>query len=81
MPDMPRLVANQVRLRLGLLFMTVTMHCLQLVRFVGETASTAPACTKRAGAADADLAPETSGENRARALKVMRAKSAKSIGR
>jgi hypothetical protein len=79
-PDMPRLVANQVRLRLGLLLMTVTMHCLQLVRFVGETTRTAPN-TKRAGAAGADLAPETSGENRARALKVMRAKSAKRIGR
>jgi hypothetical protein len=79
-PDMPWLVANQVRLRLGLLLMTVTVHCWQLVRFVGETTSTAPSA-KRAGAADADLAPETSGENRARALKVMRAKSAKSIGR
>ena len=78
---MPRLVANQVRLRLGLLLMTVTMHCLQLVRFVGETASTATACTKRAGAADADLAPETSGEHMARALKVMSDKSAKRLGR
>ena len=78
---MPRLVANQVRLRLGLLLMMVTMHCRQLVRFVGETASTTPASTKRAGAADADLAPETSGENMARALKVMSAKSAKRIGR
>src|SRR5712691_8137504 len=57
-PAMPRLVANQVRRRLGLLLMTVTRHCLQLVRFVGETASTAPASTERAGAADADLAPE-----------------------
>ena len=78
---MPRLVANQVRLRLGLLLMTVTMHCLQLVRFVGEAASTVPASTKCAGAADADLAPKTSGENMARALKVMSAKSAKRIGR
>jgi len=76
-PDMPLLVANQVRLRLGLLLMTVTMHCLQLVRFVGETASTAPASTKCAGAADADLAPETSGQNRTCALKVISAKSAK----
>jgi len=39
------------------------------------------ASTKRAGAADADLAPETSGENMVRALKVMSVKSAKSIGR
>jgi hypothetical protein len=78
---MPRLVANQVRFLVGLLFMTVTMHCLQLVRLVGEAASTAPASAKRAGAAYADLALETSGENMARALKVISAKSAKSIGR
>jgi hypothetical protein len=80
-PDMPRLLANQVRLLLGLLLMTVTMHCLQVVRFVGEAASTGPASTKRAGAADADLAPETSGEHMARALKVMSDKSAKRLGR
>src|SRR5258708_2560464 len=76
---MPRLIANQVRFLVGLSLMMVTMHCLQLVRFVGEAASTAPASTKRAGAADADLAPETSGEHMARALKVMSAKSAKRI--
>jgi hypothetical protein len=80
-PELPRLVANQVRLLLGLLLLTVTMHGLQLVRFVGETASAAPASTKRVGAADADRAPETSGQNMARALKVMSAKSAKRIGR
>ena len=59
----------------------VTMHCLQVVRFVGEAASTAPASTKRAGAADAALAPEMSGEHMARALKVMSDKSAKRLGR
>jgi hypothetical protein len=80
-PGMPRLLANQVRLLLGLLLLTVTMHCLQVVRFVGEAASTGPASTKRAGAADADLAPETSGEHMARALKVMSDKSAKRLGR
>lgn len=80
-PDMPRLIANQVRLAWGLLLLTVTMHCLHVVRFVGAAASTVPACTKRAGAADADLAPETSGEHRARALKVMSDKSAKRLGR
>lgn len=80
-PAMPRLVANQVKPRLGLLLMTVTVHCWQLVRFVGEMTSIAPTSTERAGAADADLAPETSGESMARALKVMRAKSAKSSGR
>jgi hypothetical protein len=80
-PDMPRLLADQVRLLLGLLLLTVTMHCLHVVRFVGEAASTAPASTKRAGAADADLAPETSGEHMARALKVMSDKSAKRLGR
>jgi hypothetical protein len=80
-PNMPRLIANQVRPLLGFSLMTVTMHCLQLVRFVGEAASTAPASTKRAGAADADLASKTSGEHMARALKVMSVKSAKRIGR
>jgi hypothetical protein len=80
-PDMPLLVANQVRLRLGLLLLTVTRHCLQVVRFVGETTSSAPAGKERAGAADADLAPESSGQNRARALEVMSAKSAKRSGR
>src|SRR5260370_1359599 len=69
------------RFLVGLSLMRVTMHCLQLVRFVGEAASTAPAGTKRAGAADTDLAPETSGEHMARALKVMSAKSAKRLGR
>ena len=78
---MPRLIADQVRLLVGLSFLTVTMHCPQLVRFVGEAASTAPASTKRAGAADADLALETSGQNMARALKVISAKSAKRTGR
>jgi hypothetical protein len=78
---MPRLIADQIRPFVGLSFLTVTTHCPQLVRFAGEAVSTAPAITKRAGAADADLAPETSGENMARALKVMSAKSAKSIGR
>jgi hypothetical protein len=48
---------------------------------VGEAASPGPASTKRAGAADADLAPETSGEHMARALKVMSDKSAKRLGR
>ena len=80
-PAMPWLVANQVRPRLGLLLMTVTVHCRQLVRFVGETASIAPTSTERAGAAEADLAPETSGEKRATVLKVMRTKSTKSSGR
>ena len=78
---MPRLVADQVRLLVGLSLMMVTMHCLQLVRFVGETASTVPANTKRAGAAAAALALDTSGEPMASALKVMSAKSAKCIGR
>lgn len=78
---MPRLIANQVRVRSALLFITVTIHCLQLVRFVGDTATTASAWTKRAGAADADLALETSSENMARVLKAMSAKSTKSIGR
>ncbi len=78
---MPWLIANQARLLVGLSLMTVTTHCLQLVRFVGEAASTASASTKRAGAADADLTPETSGEHMARALMVMSAKSAKHIGR
>lgn len=59
----------------------VTMHCRQVVRFVGEAASPGSASTKRAGAADADLAPQTSGEHMARALKVMSAKSAKRLGR
>jgi hypothetical protein len=59
----------------------VTRHCLHVVRFVGETASPGPASTKRAGAADADLAPATSGEHRAKALKVMSDKSAKRLGR
>jgi hypothetical protein len=80
-PEMPLLVANQVRLRLGLLLLTVTRHCLQVVRFVGETTSSVPAGKERAGAADADLAPESSGQNRARALEVMSAKSAKRSGR
>ena len=61
--------------------MMVTIHCMQLVRFVGEASSTAPASTKRAEAAEADLAPETSGVKMARALKVISAKSAKRIGR
>ena len=78
---MPWLIANQVRLLVRLLLMTVTMHGLQLVRFVGEAASTAPASTKRPGVADIVFAPETSGEHMARALKVMSAKSAKRIGR
>jgi hypothetical protein len=78
-PAMPRLIANQVRLLVGLLLMTVTVHGLQLVRFVGEAASIAPASTKRAGAAEADLAPVTSGEHMARTLKVMSAKSAQRL--
>lgn len=80
---MPRLIASQVRLLVGLWLLTMTMHCLQLVRFVGETASTAPASTKLPGVADADVvfAPETSGEHTARTLKVRSAKSAKRIGR
>jgi len=80
-PGMPRLIANQLRFLSALLFITVTMHCLQLVRFVGEAATTASACTKCAGAAFADLAPETSSENMTRVLKVISAKNAKSIGR
>ncbi len=80
-PDMPWLVANQVRLLLGFSLVRVTMHWLQLVRFVGETASTVPASTTRAGAADADFAVETSGEQMTRALKVMSEKSAMHIGR
>jgi hypothetical protein len=61
--------------------LTVTLHCLHVLRFVGEAASTGPASTKRTGAADADLAPETSGEHRARALKAISDKSAKRLGR
>jgi hypothetical protein len=61
--------------------LTVTLHCLHVVRFVGEAASTAPASTKGAGAADAALAPETSGEHRARTLKGISDKSAKRLGR
>jgi hypothetical protein len=61
--------------------LTVTRHCLHVLRFVGAAASTAPVSTKGAGAADADLAPETSGEHRARALKGMSNKSAKRLGR
>jgi hypothetical protein len=80
-PDMPLLIANQVRLPWGLLLLRVTTHCLQVVRFVGEAASPRPASTKRAGAADADLAPETSSEHMARALKVMSDKNAKRLGR
>jgi hypothetical protein len=80
-PAMPRLIANQVRLLVRLLLMTVTMHGLQLVRFVGEAASRAPASTKRAGAAEADLAPDTSGEHMARTLKVMSAKRAQRLER
>jgi hypothetical protein len=78
---MPWLIADQVRLARGLLLLRVTMHCLQVVRFVGEAASTGPADMKCAGAADADLAPETSGEHMARTLKVMNDKNAKRIGR
>ncbi len=78
---MPRLVANQVRLPWGLLLLTVTMHCLHVLRFVGETASTGPASTKGAEAADAALAPETSGAHRARALKAISDQSAKRLGR
>ena len=80
-PAMPLLLANQVRLPWRLVLLTVTMHCLQVVRFVGEATSPGPASTKRAGAADADLAPETSGKHMARALKVMSDKSAKRLGR
>ena len=61
--------------------MTVTMHCPQAVRLAGEAASTGPAGMKRAGAADADLAPETSGEHMARTLKVMSAKRAQRLER
>ena len=80
-PAMPLLLANQVRLPWRLVLLTVTMHCLQVVRFVGEAASPGPASTKRAGAADADLAPETSGKHMTRALKVTSDKSAKCLGR
>lgn len=78
---MPWLFADQSRFLLGFLFIMVTIHCLQLVRFVGEASSTAPASTKRAGAAEAELAPETSGVKMASALKVISAKSVKSIGK
>ena len=78
---MPLLLANQVMLPWRLVLLTVTMHCLQVVRFVGEATSPGPASTKRAGAADADLAPETSGKHMARALKVTSDKSAKRLGR
>ena len=78
---MPRLIANQVRLLVGLLLMMVTMHGLQLVRLVGAAASRAPASKKRAGAAEADLAPDTSGEHMARTLKVMSAKRAQRLVR
>jgi hypothetical protein len=80
-PAMPLLLANQVMLPWRLVLLTVTMHCLQVVRFVGEATSPGPASTKRAGAADADLAPETSGKHMARALKVMSDKSAKRLRR
>lgn len=78
---MPRLFADQVRFLVGLLFIIETIHCLQLVRFVGEASITAPSSTKRAGAAEAALSWESNDENRARALKMMSVKSAKSIGR
>ncbi len=78
---MPWLVENQNMLLLGFWLITVTVHWLQLVRFVGETASPVPTSTKRAGAADTDLAPETNGELMASALKVMSKKSAMHIGR
>jgi hypothetical protein len=77
---MPRLIADQVKLLVGLLLLTVTVHCLHVVRFVGEAASTVPASTKRAEAADAALAPETSGEHIAKALIGMSDKSAKRLG-
>lgn len=80
-PAMPWLLADQVRLLVWLLLLRVTRHCLHGVRFVGEAASPGPASTKRAGAAVADLALETSGEHMARELKVMSDKSAKRLGR
>ena len=80
-PARPLLLADQVRLSWELLLLRVTMHCLHVVRFVGEATSPGPASTKRAGAADADRAPEMNSEHRARALKVMSDKSAKRVGR
>lgn len=78
---MPRLSAYQLRLLAALSLVRVTIHCLQLVRFVGEAASTGPASTKRAGAANADLASEPSGKQMARAIRVMSAQSAKRLRR
>lgn len=57
--------------------MRVTMHCLQVVRFVGETASVGAA----SGAADAEPAPKTSSENMATMCKEMSDKSTKSLER
>lgn len=57
--------------------MRVTMHCLQVVRFVGETASVGAA----AWAADAEAAPKTSGEHMATTCKEMSKKNTKSLER
>jgi hypothetical protein len=78
---MPRLIAYQLRLPWELLLLTVTRHCLHVVRFVGEAASTVPVSTKGTGAAYAEFAPEKSGAHRARALKGMSDQSAKRLGR
>lgn len=79
-PGMPRLIANQVRLLLGLWLRTVTVHCLQLVRLAGETANPVPASVKCAGAADAALAPQTSSEHMTSALRLASAKRAIRLG-
>jgi hypothetical protein len=80
-PDMPRLLAYQLRLAWELLLLTVTRHCRHVVRFVGVAASTVPVSTKGTETADAEFAPETSDEHRARALKGMSNQSDKRLGR
>ena len=78
-PGMPWLLADQLRLLVGLSLLTVTVHCLQVIRLVGETANTPPAGRGDAKAAPAALAPRTSGQNRANALKAMSTKSAQRL--
>jgi hypothetical protein len=79
-PGIPLLLADQVRLRLGLSLVTVTVHRPHPVRFEGETASAAPGGAKRAGTASAALALETNGEHMTSALKMMSAQSARRLG-
>lgn len=78
-PAIPWLVADHVRFRLGFLFMIVTVHCLQLVKLVGEASIIAP--TSTVWAAEAALVPETSGAKIASTLNVISAKSAQSSRR